>query len=112
MSVKDCLPHKMQHAVLAAAEKGASSWLPALPLADFGFSLSKSDFRDIYIYVMFGPHPDYQPLVFVANLFTSTMLYPARREGLLGTPARGTGPAWGGGGVSEERLPRAGPEAS
>ena len=45
-SVKDCLPHKMQRIVLAAEEKGASSWLTALPLADFGFSLSKSDFRD------------------------------------------------------------------
>ena len=44
--VKDCLPHKTQRAVLAAEEKGASSWLTALPLADFGFSLSKSDFRD------------------------------------------------------------------
>ena len=44
--VKDCLPHKMQRAVLAAEQKGASSWLTALPLADFGFSLSKSDFRD------------------------------------------------------------------
>ena len=29
-----------------ASEKGASSWLTALPLAEFGFSLHKGAFRD------------------------------------------------------------------
>ena len=33
------------------------------------------------IYVMVGPRPDYQRLAFVANLFTSTMLYPALMDG-------------------------------
>ena len=59
-SVKDCLPHKMQRAVLAAEEKGASSWLTALPLADFGFSLSKSDFRDA-LHLRYGWTPPRLP---------------------------------------------------
>ena len=45
-SIKDRLPQKTNRAVIAAEEKGASTWLTALPLADFGFSLSKSEFRD------------------------------------------------------------------
>ena len=85
-SVKDCLPHKMQRAVLAAKEKGASSWLTALPLADFGFSLlKKRDFRDA-LHLRYGWTPPRLPTVFVANLFMSTMLYPARIEGTLDSP--------------------------
>ena len=45
-SIKDRLPQKTHWAVIAAEEKGASTWLTALPLADFGCSLSKSEFRD------------------------------------------------------------------
>ena len=45
-SIKDRLRQKTNRAVIAAEEKGASTWLTALPLADFGFSLSKSEFRD------------------------------------------------------------------
>ena len=47
-SIKDRLPQNTNRAVIheAAEEKGASTWLTVLPLADFGFSLSKSEFRD------------------------------------------------------------------
>ena len=65
-SVKDCLPHKMQRAVLAAEEKGASSWLTALPLADFGFSLSKSDFRDA-LHLRYGWTPPRLPTACVCG---------------------------------------------
>ena len=40
---KEQLSPRMKRAVIAAEEKGSSSWLTALPLADFGFSLSKGD---------------------------------------------------------------------
>ena len=40
------LPEQMQHARLVASEKGASSWLTALPIADHGFALPKGAFRD------------------------------------------------------------------
>ena len=80
-SVKDCLPHKMQRAILAAEEKGASSWLTALPWQISDSCFPRVTSGTLYIYVMVEPHPDYQRLVFVANLFTSTMLYPACMKG-------------------------------
>ena len=43
---KEQLPPRMKRAVIAAEEKGSSSWLTALPLADFGFSLSKGECQD------------------------------------------------------------------
>ena len=36
----------VQHAMELASEKGASSWLLALPLKEHGFNLSKSSFQD------------------------------------------------------------------
>ena len=56
----------MQRAVLAAEEKGASSWLTALPLADFGFSLSKSDFRDA-LHLRYGWTPPRLPTACVCG---------------------------------------------
>ena len=43
---KEQLSPRMRRAVIAAEEKGSLSWLTALPLADFGFSLSKGEFHD------------------------------------------------------------------
>ena len=43
---KEQLSPRMKRAVIVAEEKGSSSWLTALPLADFGFSLSKGEFHD------------------------------------------------------------------
>jgi len=40
------LPLKTQRAVDLACEKGASSWLTAIPLKDMNFDLSKREFRD------------------------------------------------------------------
>ena len=40
------LSPELQRYVTIACEKGASSWLTALPLQDHGFSLSKGTFRD------------------------------------------------------------------
>ena len=36
----------LQHSMTLAKEKGASSWLTALPISEFGFTLHKSAFRD------------------------------------------------------------------
>ena len=41
-AVKERLDTRLQRAVDAAEDKGASSWLTALPIADLGFSLSKA----------------------------------------------------------------------
>ena len=43
-----------------ASEKGASSWLSALPIEEHGFSLHKSAFRDA-ISLRYGRHPSHLP---------------------------------------------------
>ena len=40
------LPPSLQHCFDQAHEKGSSSWLSALPIADHGFHLNKGEFRD------------------------------------------------------------------
>ena len=40
------LPRSQQRALLASKEKGASSWLSALPMVEHGFALHKGAFRD------------------------------------------------------------------
>ena len=45
-SVVDQLPPQGKRTVELAKEKGSSSWLNALPIAEHGFDLSKAAFRD------------------------------------------------------------------
>ena len=77
-------------------------WLPKIRVHRAGWQpypwrISDSRFPRVtsgtlFIYVMVGSRPDYQRLVFLANLFTSTMLCPARMEGTWdsGTTRYGT----------------------
>ena len=44
--LKEVLPENELYATELSSEKGASSWLNALPLQRYGFTLTKSDFRD------------------------------------------------------------------
>ena len=46
MNIHISLTPPMQLAMNLAQEKGASSWLTALPLEEHGFTLHKSAFRD------------------------------------------------------------------
>ena len=46
----------MERSILLSEEKGASSWVTALPLVDFGFALSKSDFHDA-LHLQYGWRP-------------------------------------------------------
>ena len=39
--LKDSLPAPLQHSMSLSKEKGASSWLTALPVEEFGFTLHK-----------------------------------------------------------------------
>ena len=43
---KEQLPQHLQRAMELASEKGASTWLTALPLQDQGFNLNKGEFQD------------------------------------------------------------------
>jgi len=52
------LPLKTQRAVDLACEKGASSWLTALPLKDMHFDLSQREFRDALRLRYDWPIPD------------------------------------------------------
>ena len=45
-NVKSALSASLKYAVDLAQEKGASTWLTALPLDEFGFSLHKGAFKD------------------------------------------------------------------
>ena len=44
--MKEKLPHSLQRFMVLAQEKGASSWLTALPIEEFGFALHKGAFHD------------------------------------------------------------------
>ena len=44
-SIKNNLP-EVKYTIQLASEKGASSWLNALPLSKHGFDLTKTEFRD------------------------------------------------------------------
>ena len=45
-SVFETLPNSLKKAKELTSEKGASSWLTALPITDHGFCLHKGAFRD------------------------------------------------------------------
>ncbi len=45
-NLKEDLPHTLKRAMELAQEKGASSWLTALPIEEFGFTLHKRAFQD------------------------------------------------------------------
>ena len=45
-AVKNYLPESTKRAVDLAMEKGASSWLTAIPIKDLGFDLNKAQFWD------------------------------------------------------------------
>lgn len=44
--LKSSLPPPLQYSLTLAQEKGASSWLTALPISEFGFTLHKGAFRN------------------------------------------------------------------
>ena len=54
------LPKSLQRSVEVASEKGASTWLTALPLIEHGFALHKGSFRDA-LCLRYGWTPSYLP---------------------------------------------------
>ena len=59
--LKDKLPNSMQRAMSLSTEKGSSSWLSTLPIAEYGYALHKSAFRDA-LCLRYGWHPSNLPL--------------------------------------------------
>lgn len=54
------LPKSLQRSVEVASEKGASTWLTALPLIEHGFALHNGSFRDA-LSLRYGWTPSYLP---------------------------------------------------
>ena len=65
-------PHNLRQALGCCQEKGASSWLSAIPIQQHGFALHKTDFTDVY--AMAGFHHSYLLTVFVAKPLLYLML--------------------------------------
>ena len=59
-TLKPTLPSPLQRSMSLAQEKGASSWLTALPVMEFSFTLHKSAFRDA-LCLRYGWLPDHAP---------------------------------------------------
>ena len=61
------LPQKLQRAMKTSAEKGASTWLATLPIAEHGFALHKQAFRDA-LCLRYGWHPSHLPAKCVCGM--------------------------------------------
>jgi len=58
--LKSQLSTHLQRAIAVSSEKGASSWLSVLPIAEHGFALHKGAFRDA-LCLRYGWHPSNLP---------------------------------------------------
>ena len=58
--LKERMPDRKRRAMTVSAEKGASSWLSTLPIADHGFTLHKGAFRDA-LCLRYGWNPHLLP---------------------------------------------------
>ena len=74
------IPTKLQKALTICSEKGASSWLSALPISEHGFALHKGAFRDA-LCLRYGWRLShlYPPIVSVASISPSSMRLAAQR---------------------------------
>ena len=59
-ALRERLPVSLQRCLDTAQEKGASTWLEALPIKEYGFSLSKVEFRDS-LCMRYGWRPERLP---------------------------------------------------
>ena len=58
--LKNQLSTHLQRASAVSSEKGTSSWLSVLPIAEHGFALHKGAFRDAFC-LQYGWHPPTSP---------------------------------------------------
>ena len=81
--LKVSLPVRTQRAVDLACEKGASSWLTAIPLKDLNFDLSKREFRDALSLRYDWPIPDSPSVCVCGCSFTVDHAIICQRGGLI-----------------------------
>ena len=81
--LKVSLPIRTQRAVDLACEKGASSWLTAIPLKDMNFDLSKREFRDALRLRYDWPIPNSPSVCVCGCSFTVDHAMISQRGGLV-----------------------------
>ena len=81
--LKVSLPVRTQRAVDLACEKGASSWLTAIPLKDMNFDLSKQEFCDTLRLRYDWPIPDSPSVCVCGCSFTMDHAMICQRGGLI-----------------------------
>ena len=81
--LKVSLPVRTQRAVDLASEKGASSWVTAVPLKDMNFDLSKREFRDAMRLRYDWPIPDSPSVCVCGCSFTVDHAMICQRGGLI-----------------------------
>ena len=86
--LKACPPVRAQRAVDLASEKGASSWLTAIPLKDMNFDLRKSVFRDVLRLRYDWPIPDSPSVWVCCYSFTVGHALMYQRGGLVVTASQ------------------------
>ena len=81
-NIRAKLTKSQQISMEQSSERGASAWLTAIPLSEFGFSLSKQAFRPGMLSVsdMDGNQPTSPPIAHVATLSASLMPSAVRKE--------------------------------
>ena len=78
-NLKSELPAKFKKVLELASEKGASSWLTALPIKKHGFALTKQAFRDA-LCIRYGWTPDRLPShCYCGATFTTTHAFSCHR---------------------------------
>ena len=60
VELEDSLPNNMKRTMQVSSEKGASSWIATLPIAEHGFALHKGAFRDA-LCLWYGWRPSHLP---------------------------------------------------
>ena len=83
-SIQMTLEANQQYSMALASEKGASSWLTALPLKRYGFDLTKTEFRD-GLSLRYGLQPKNLPLKCapVAKILLSHIHSTVAKEAIL-----------------------------
>ena len=81
--LKENLSTKLQKALTVCSEKGASSWLSALPISEHGFVCIKEPSGTPYACGTVGDHHIYPPTVSVASILLSNMHLAAQGADFL-----------------------------
>jgi hypothetical protein len=82
MVLKESLQPSQRRAMEQASERGASSWLTAIPISEFGFRLHKEAFRDA-LCIRYGWTPKHLPSHCVCgNTFTVSHAFSCPKGGL------------------------------